>query len=52
VFVGHKVPHRDCHLGFRAFTTRAAFDAHVKANAKLLAGAKPLTLAGLMEVAH
>jgi hypothetical protein len=52
VFVGHKVAHRHCHLGYRAFTTRAAFDAHVKANAKLLAGAKPLTLAELLEVAH
>ena len=30
VFVGHKVKHRQCQTGYRAFTTKAAFDAHVK----------------------
>jgi len=53
VFIAHPAAgHKSCHLGFRAFTNRAAFDAHVKANNKLLAGAKPVTLAEIVEVKH
>jgi hypothetical protein len=51
VFVGEKTTgHPACHLAQRAFTNRAAFDAHVRANANLLAGAKPLSLAQIVEV--
>jgi len=51
VFVGHKVTHRDCQLGYRALTTREAFDKWVAANADLLKDAKPLGLEQMLEVA-
>lgn len=51
VFVGHKVNHRQCELGYRALTTRAAFDKWVKANASLLEDAQPLTLPQMLELA-
>ena len=44
VFVGQKVNHRSCQVGYRALTNRAAFDKWVHANHELLNGAKPLTL--------
>lgn len=50
VFVGEKTTGPpSCYLAQRAFTSRAAFDVHVKANAKLLAGAKPLSLGQMVE---
>jgi hypothetical protein len=51
VFVGQKVNHRSCQVGYRALTTRAAFDKWVHANHELLNGAKPLSLAEMLEVA-
>lgn len=51
VFVGHKVSHRSCELGYRALTTKSAFDKWIHANHDLLKDAKPLTLAGILEVA-
>jgi hypothetical protein len=50
VFVGHKVKHRYCDRGYRAFTSQAAFDAHVKKNKAILRDAKPLNLAQMVEV--
>ena len=50
VFVGHKVNHRQCQLGYRALTTRDAFDKWVHANHELLQDAKPLTLQELLDV--
>lgn len=52
VFVGKKVKHRYCETGYRAFTSQAAFDAHVKKNKVLLKDAKPLTLAEMVEVSR
>ncbi len=52
VFVGKKVKHRYCETGYRAFTSKAAFDAHVKKNKVLLKDAKPLTLAEMVEVSR
>lgn len=52
VFVGKKVKHRYCETGYRAFTSRTAFDAHVKKNKVLLKDAKPLTLAEMVEVSR
>jgi hypothetical protein len=51
VFVGEKVNHRQCQLGYRALTNRAAFDKWVHANHSLLKDAKPLTLEQMLEVA-
>ena len=51
VFVGQKVNHRSCQVGYRALTTRAAFDAWVAAHRDVLEGAKPLSLKELLEVA-
>ncbi|MGV3719275.1 MAG: hypothetical protein ACO1SX_00070 [Actinomycetota bacterium] len=50
VFVGHKVSHRSCELGYRALTTKSAFDKWIHANHELLKDAKPLTLAELLQV--
>jgi hypothetical protein len=52
VFVGKKVKHRYCETGYRAFTSKAAFDAHVKKNKVLLKDAKPLTLAEMVKVSR
>jgi hypothetical protein len=50
VFTGQKVNHRSCQLGYRAFTTRAAFDAWVHKNHELLGDAKPLTLQEMVDL--
>lgn len=51
VFVGHKVNHRSCQLGYRALTTPDAFPKWVQAQGELLKDAKPQTLAELLEIA-
>ena len=51
VFVGEKVNHRSCQVGYRALTTKEAFDKWVHANHELLKDAKPLTLVLMLEVA-
>ncbi|HVK03551.1 MAG TPA: hypothetical protein VM490_08755 [Armatimonadaceae bacterium] len=51
VFVAVKQSHNHCQTTYRAFTTKAAFDAHVAKNQPLLKGAKPLDLNGLLAVA-
>ena len=51
VFVGHKVNHRSCQLGYRALTNKGAFDKWVHANHELLGDAKPLTLEEMLAVA-
>lgn len=43
VFVGVNAGHKVCPTTYRAFTTRAAFDAWVTKHSDLLKGAKPLT---------
>jgi hypothetical protein len=48
VFVGAKVSHRYCQTGYRAVTSRKAFDAYVRANKKIVGDAKPLTLAQMI----
>jgi hypothetical protein len=48
VFVGAKVSHRYCQTGYRAVTSRKAFDAYVKANKKVVGDAKPLSLAQMV----
>jgi hypothetical protein len=48
LFVGAKVSHRYCQTGYRAVTSRKAFDAYVKANKKIVGDAKPLTLAQMI----
>jgi hypothetical protein len=50
VFVGQKVNHRSCQVGYRALTTPAAFEKWVHANHELLNGAKPLTLDQMLEI--
>jgi hypothetical protein len=50
VFVGEKVNHRQCQLGYRAFTGKPAFEKWVAANADLLKDARPLTLQQMLEV--
>ena len=51
VFVGEKVNHRSCQVGYRALTNRAAFDRWVQANKALLNDAKPLSLKEMLELA-
>jgi hypothetical protein len=48
VFVGAKVSHRYCQTGYRAVTSRKAFDTYVKQNKKIVGDAKPLTLAQMI----
>ena len=52
VFVGQKVNHRQCQVGYRALTTKDAFPKWVQANHDLLKDAKPLTLAEMLAVAN
>jgi hypothetical protein len=51
IFIGEKVNHRHCQEGYRAFTTKEAFDAHVKMNKALVHEAKPVTLAEMVKIA-
>ena len=51
VFIGHKVKHRYCDRGYRAFTSRSAFDAHVQKNKVMLRDAKPATLDETVQIA-
>lgn len=51
VFIGHKIKHRYCERGYRAFTTMAAFTVHVEKNKAQLKGAKPVTLAEIVQIA-
>lgn len=50
VFIGQKVKHRYCDRGYRAFTSRNAFDAHVQKNKALLADAKPIGLEEMVQI--
>jgi len=51
VFVGQKVDHRNCQIGYRALTERPAFEKWAQSHRELLKDAKPLTLSELLEVA-
>lgn len=51
VFVGHKVNHRQCQVGYRALTTKTAFEKWAHSNHELLKDAKPLSLTEMLEVA-
>jgi hypothetical protein len=44
VFLGVKASHRICQNTYRAFSSKAAFDAYVKKNQDIVKGAAPLTL--------
>lgn len=50
VFVGRKVNHRSCQVGYRALTSKEAFAKWRQANAELLGDAQPLTLPQMLEV--
>jgi uncharacterized protein with PIN domain len=52
VFVAEKVNHKQCHVAYRAFSNRAAFDEHVKQHKDLLGDAKPLALADVLKLAR
>jgi len=47
---GGKIDHRSCQLGYRALTTRDAFEKWVHANHDLLKDARPLTLPEMLAV--
>ena len=51
VFIGHKIKHRYCERGYRAFTTAAAFNKHVEKYKVQLKEAKQITLAELVKIA-
>jgi len=51
VFIGYKIKHRYCDRGYRAFTTKAAFAAHVEKYKVQLRDAKPISLAELVQIA-
>ena len=50
VFVGEKVNHRSCQVGYRALTTKDAFEKWQHAHHDLLKDAKPLTLQQMLDV--
>lgn len=50
VFVGHKVKHRYCDRGYRAFTSLSAFNAHVQKNKAILRDAQPISLDQMVQV--
>ena len=52
VFVGHKVNHRHCQVGYRAVTSRDAFDKWVQKHNDVLKDAKALTLPEMLDVAR
>lgn len=52
VFVGQKVNHRSCQIGYRALTTRDAFGKWVQAHPELPPDARPLTFAEMLAVAN
>lgn len=51
VFVGQKVNHRSCQVGYRALTSKDAFEKWQHANHELLKDAKPLNLEEFLKVA-
>ena len=51
IFIGEKVKHRHCQLGYRAFMTKSAFDEHVKMNKAIVHEAKPMTLDDMVKIA-
>ena len=51
VFIAVKASHRVCQETYRAFTSKAGYDAYVAKNKAKLADAKPLTLAEMVAVA-
>lgn len=50
VFVGEKVNHRSCQVGYRALTGKEAFEKWQHANHDLLKDAKPLSLQQMLDV--
>jgi hypothetical protein len=50
VFVAEKVKHKHCQVGYRALTSRAAFEAYAKKNKAVIGDAKPISLAQMLEV--
>ena len=52
LFVGEKVKHRHCQLGYRAFTSKAAFDAHVQKNKAIIRNAQPIDLAQMVKLSE
>ncbi|HVF09873.1 MAG TPA: hypothetical protein VNA16_03675 [Abditibacteriaceae bacterium] len=52
IFIAAKVSHRHCQTGYRAFTSRAAFNAHVKKHKSIVKDAKPLTLSQMVALAN
>jgi hypothetical protein len=52
VFVAAKVNHKLCQSGYRAFSSRKAFDAYAKKNPSIVKGAKPINLAQMLKVAE
>jgi hypothetical protein len=52
VFAAQKANHKVCQITYRAFATRAAFDAYVKKHEELFAkDTKPLTLSQMLDIA-
>ncbi len=51
-FVGEKVKHRHCQTGYRAFTSKAAFDTHVQKNKAIIRDAQPIDLPKLVELSE
>lgn len=51
VFVGTKVDHRSCQVGYRALTGKASFEKWLQANPDVPKSAKPLSLSEMLEVA-
>lgn len=51
VFLGVNAGHKTCPITYRAFSSRAAFDAYVKKTGGVVKDAKPLTLPQLLATA-
>ena len=52
VFIGERVKHRHCQIGYRAFTSQSAMEAHVKNNKVILKEGKALTLSEMVKLSE
>ncbi len=52
VFIGERVKHRHCQIGYRAFTSQPAMESHVKKNKVILKEGKAITLPEMVKLAE
>ncbi|MFN0118439.1 MAG: hypothetical protein ACKVQC_09145 [Elusimicrobiota bacterium] len=52
LFIGEKVKHRYCEIGYRALSSKEAFSSYVKKNKVILKGNQPITLTEMVDMAQ